>query len=156
PVIMSAVEQRRSDDERRRSHERELTAASSEAERGRARVRLAADDRRRGELDLAALALEQALREGADPELVAPELAAVLARDAGGRGARRAVACFEAVRPPEPVAGPFPLVQGPGGVRLALKRAELFRGVVRSLPAERTLELARAVAAFLPGDPGSN
>jgi hypothetical protein len=149
------VEQRRSDDEQRRADERALSAAATDEERGRARVRVAAGERRRGELDLAALALEQALREGAEPELVAPELAAVLALDAGEPGARRAVACFEAVRPPEPVLGPFPLVRGHGAVRLAAKRAELFTGVARALPRETTLELARSVAAILPGDPAT-
>ena len=149
------MEQPRSDDERRREGERQLLAASGDAERGRARVRLAAGERRRGELDLAALALEQALREGAGEEAVGPELAAVLAVDPGTAGARRAAAAFGAVPSPGGDAGPFPLHVPARAAQLLAKRAELFRAVFRALPRATVLALARSVAALVPGHPPS-
>lgn len=160
---MDAMEQARggdeprSEDSRRREGERALQAAAGEAERGLARVRLAAGERRRGELDLAALALEQALREGVSPGVAGAELGAVLAADPGPPGARRAAACFGALQPGEGEgAGPFPLVTGARSLGLLARRAELFRATFRQLPGEPVLALARSLEGLLRGRPSGH
>jgi hypothetical protein len=148
--------ERRSDHETRRDRERELVAAASGEERAAARLRLATAERRRGELDLAALAVEQALREGASPGLAAAELASILASDTSEAGARRALACFSAVRPEEGGgAGPFPLVREALSVALLAKKAAFFRDVFRLVPDVRTRALARALGELVSGEVGA-
>jgi hypothetical protein len=113
-------------------------------ERAAARVRLAAQERRRGQLDLAGLQLMEALREGAAASDAGAELAALLAADPSERGAERALHCFAALLLPGRAGDPFP---GVGGVsRSAAVRAELFRATFRGLDARSTGALAEAIA----------
>ncbi len=119
-------------DEARRDRERALRGASSGEERAAARLRVAAEERRRGQLDLAALAVAEALREGAERDDAGSELAAILAADVSEPGAHRALRCFAASPPIEP-------------------RVALFRATVRALPGDRTAGLARSVAAVTGG-----
>jgi hypothetical protein len=149
-------DERASQDERKRERERDLAAAQPGDERALARVRFATSERRRGQLDLAALALEEALREGGALELAGSELAAVLAEDTGDPGAYRALACFAAVRPPEPATGPFPLAALATSASHLAQKASLFRAVFRALPDQPTRMLARSIGGLVPGATGDH
>jgi len=144
-------DERASQDESRREQERALRAAAPGPERGAARLAVVAAERRRGQLDLAALALEEAIREGGPLELAGAELGLILAQDPRDPGARRALACFAAVRVPS--TDPFPDVTQ---ARLrAILRANLFRSTFRSMPREAVLALEPSVLALAPGRTGS-
>jgi hypothetical protein len=144
-------DERASQDESRREQERALRAAAPGPERGAARLAVVAAERRRGQLDLAALALEEAIREGGPLELAGAELGQILAQDPRDPGARRALACFAAVRVPS--SDPFPDVTQ--AALRAVLRANLFRSTFRSVARETVLALEPAVLALAPGRTGS-
>src|SRR5260221_558770 len=108
-----------SQDESKRELERAVRVAEPGEERALARVRLATSERRRGQLDLAALALEGALGEGGSLDLAGGELAAILADDPGDPGAHRALACFASLVARRS-ADPFPLASGASRARTAV------------------------------------
>lgn len=142
-------DERASQDESRRELERALTEAAPGEERAAARLRFARSERRRGQPDVAAFQLEEALREGAERQAAGNELAALLAEDVGDPGARRALACFSALHAPGSGAGPFASL-----TRIGLSsqlRVELFQATFRALPRERVLALAGSVVAISPG-----
>ncbi len=135
-------EERSSQDEARRERERALREAGPGEERARLRLLQAASERRAGQLDLAALGLEEALREGAPLDDAGAELAAILAQDPGEPGAHRALGCFSAVTGTGALF-PHALAAGGAGVR----RAELFKAAFRPLPAGTVCALAGSVLA---------
>src|SRR5687767_1753326 len=140
---------RASQDTERRERERRLAATPEGDERAFERVRLASSERRRGQLDLAALALEDALREGDAHDLAGAELAAILALDPGDPGAYRALACFAAILPP-PISSPFPLGNIAAATGLMARKAALFRATFRCLARPHVVALAESVRGLVP------
>jgi hypothetical protein len=143
-------EERPSQDQARRERERALREAGPGEERARLRLLQAASERRAGQLDLAALGLEEALREGAPLEDAGAELAAILSQDTDEPGAHRALGCFSAITGAGAL---FPHV-APGAAAV-VRRAELFRAVFRLVAASTTVALAAAVRAVSQGASGT-
>ncbi len=113
-------------------------------------MNVAASRRRLGELDLAALALEEAIELGAAADLAGGELAALLAFDPGDPGAYRALHSFTRIRPSR-AAGPFPLGTAILAGDLLARRAALFRAVFRQLGEKTTVALAKSLGKIVSG-----
>jgi hypothetical protein len=144
--------ERASEDERRRALERAAATARTPAERGEAEVALAALARRRGDLEVAALRLEEAVRAGA-LEAAAAEVAALVEADPGEAGAQRAARVFAAVGPSAVAPGPFPLAIAWSATDLLARRGRLFKDVFAAVPERVTARLATSMRAMLPEVP---